>query len=55
MVTSHQKGESYKDHCKRIENRFWKGFQHYSQKIGLLKLVQDHQAKHYNKAFQLAC
>jgi hypothetical protein len=55
LVTSYQKGEPYEDYCKRIEKRFWKGFQHYSQKIGLLKLVQDHQAKHYNKAFQLAC
>ena len=48
-------GESFEDYSKKYENRKWKGLHHYSNQIGLTKLIQDRQAKHYNKAFQLAC
>ena len=48
-------GESFEDYCVRYKNHKWKGLQHYSNQIGLTKLIQDRQAKHYNKAFQLAC
>jgi hypothetical protein len=50
-----RENESFEEYSTRFKNRKWKGLQHYSSQIGLTKLIQNHQAKHYNKAFQLAC
>lgn len=47
--------ETFEEYSTRFKNRKWKGLHHYSNQIGLTKLIQDHQAKYYNKAFQLAC
>jgi hypothetical protein len=50
-----RENESFEEYSIRFKNRKWKGLQHYSSQIGLTKWIHDHQAKHYNKAFQLAC
>ena len=50
-----KENESFEEFSKRSEKRTWKGLSHYTNKIGLLKLVHKYQASIYNKAVQLAC
>jgi len=52
---SRRKNETIEEHGKRYANRKWKGLSHINTKIGLTKLINDIQAKHYNIAFQNAC
>ena len=52
---SKKENESLEEYWKRYEKRIWKGLSHYTNKIGLVKLVHRYQASIYNKAFQLAC
>ena len=40
---------------QQYNNRIWKGLCFYNDKIGLTKLVNNYQAKMYNKVFQQAC
>jgi hypothetical protein len=53
-IKSKKKDETVEEYVKRVEKRWWKGLCHITEKIGLKKLVNDYQAKMYNKAFQLA-
>ena len=48
-------GESLDQIAERYKNRKWKGLCHYSEKIGLVKLVHKFQEFGYNKTFQIAC
>ena len=57
---SHHLHDDKKDeYFQRIEDyekkRWWKGIKYYTEKCGLRKLVNDHQAEMYNKVFQTAC
>ena len=53
--TSCKKDTLVKEMGKQYSNRTWRGLCFYNAKIGLTKLVREHQAKMYNKVFQKAC
>ena len=50
-----KEGESIQELSQRQDKYWWKGLKYYTGKLGLTKLINDHQAKMYNKVFQKAC
>lgn len=54
-IPSKKENETFEEYSKRYEKRIWKGLSHYTNKIGLLKLVHKYQANMYNKTYQIAC